>query len=277
VLFRKLVRTSRSAVRGFSSSNLPQFAAAIAYRVLLSLFPLALLVASVVGLLLRDDDRRAEVAADITDRIPLLEDAGVDLDAALSTSLTSLGVLGGIGLVALLWASSGMMAALRVGLNAAWRVEKRQAYVRGKLIDLLLVTAVNVVVVASVGLTLVTPLFDLPLDTSLAASFAARTSAWFVGLAALYRLVPAVRPSGREAVVGSSLAALGLVVLEEGFSVYASRFADYDAVYGSLATVVAFLIFVYLSASVVLLGAAVAAAWSEAEDPTAMAGQVAGE
>lgn len=257
------------AVSAFGSGHCAQFAASIAYRVLLSLFPLALLVASIFGLLLQDDERRAEVATDITDRVPLLEDAGIDLDAALSTSLATLGILGVFGLVTLLWSASGMMAALRVGLNAAWHAEKSQGYVRGRLIDLLLVTIVNVVIVASVSLTLLTPLFRLPWDSSLAAGFAARTIAWFIGLAALYRLVPAVRPSGREAVVGASLAALGLLILEEAFSVYATRFADYDAVYGSLATLVAFLIFVYWSASVVLFGAEAAVAWpdSESEDP----------
>jgi membrane protein len=259
------VRTTRAAIRSFTSGHSAQFAAAIAYRVLLSIFPLALLVASIVGLLLQDDERRAEAAADITERMPLLVDAGIDIDAALSTSAASLGILGAFGLVSLLWAASGMMAALRVGLNAAWRVEKPHAYVRGKVIDLLLVTVVNVVVVASVSLTLLLPLFGLPWESSAAAGLIARTIAWFIGLASVYRLVPAVRPRGRAAVAGASLAALGLVVLEEAFAVYAARFADYDAVYGSLATVVAFLILIYMSACVVLFGAEAAVAWPESE------------
>lgn len=254
--------TTRAAARAFSSGDGSQFAAAIAYRVLLSLFPLALLVASIVGLLLQDDERRADVAAEITDRVPLLEDAGIDLDAALSTSPESLGLLGALGLVALLWSASGMMAALRIALNAPSPSEQRRTYVRGKLIDLLLVAIVNVVVVVSLSLTLLTPLVSWPWESSLAAGFVARTIVVFVGLAALYRLVPASRPSWRAAVVGASLAAIGLLILEEGFSVYATHFADYDAVYGSLATVVAFLIFIYLSATVVLLGASAARAWA---------------
>lgn len=71
-LLRSLVRTTRTAGRAFSSAHGSQFAAAIAYRVLLSLFPLALLVASIVGLFLQDDERRSEVAADISHRVPLL-------------------------------------------------------------------------------------------------------------------------------------------------------------------------------------------------------------
>jgi membrane protein len=269
VLLRRLVSTTRAALRSFSGGNCPQFAAAIAYRVLLSLFPLALLVATILGLLLQNDERRAQAAADIADRVPLLDDAGVDLDAALSTSATSLGILGAFSLVALLWSSSGMMASLRVGLNAAWRVERSHAFVRGKLIDLLLVTVVNVVVVGSVALTIVTPVLGLDWEPSLAAGFAGRMLAWFVGLALLYRLVPAARPTGRAAVAGASLASLGLVILEEGFSIYAARLADYNAVYGSLGTVVAFLIFVYMAASVVLFGAEAAVAWRDsATTPT---------
>ena len=83
----------------------------------------------------------------------------------------------------------------------------------------------------------------------------------FAALAAIYHLVPASRPRLADVVVGAALAALALRVLEAGFAIYVARFADYDVVYGSLATAVAFLFFVYLAASIVLFGGEVAAAW----------------
>jgi membrane protein len=254
-------RALLGAITSYGPSRSPQFAAAISYHVLLSLFPLVLLVATIGGLLLRDDARRADVASAIADRVPLLEEAGVDLDAALSTSLQSLGLLGLIGVVSLLWSASGMMASLRIGLNAAWGVAQAQDYVRGKLLDLLLVVVVNGFLVLSIWVVLLQPLFPPPWSSWLTGVLGSAVG-WFVAIAVLYRVVPLVRVGRRVIGAAAALAAAGLTLLQHGFSLYAERFADYSAVYGSLATVVAFLVLVYLEASVILFCGALAAAWS---------------
>jgi membrane protein len=254
-------RALLGAITAYGPSRCPQFAASISYHVLLSLFPLVLLVATLGGLLLRDDARRADVASAIADRVPLLEEAGVDLEAALSTSLQSLGVLGLIGFVSLLWSASGMMASLRIGLNAAWGVAQAQDYVRGKLLDLLLVVVVNGFLVLSIWLVLLQPLFPPPWSSWLTGVLGS-AAGWFVAIAVLYRVVP-VQRAGRRVILGAAaLAAAGLTLLQHGFSLYAERFADYSAVYGSLATVVAFLVLVYLEATVILFCGSLAAAWS---------------
>jgi membrane protein len=265
-----LLRIASSAVTTYTAGRCPQFAASISYHVLLSVFPFALLVATVGGLLLQNDARRAEVADAIADRIPLLEDAGVDLDAALSVSVSSLGVLGLIGVVALLWSASGMMTSLRIGLNAAWGAGPWHPYVRGKVIDAVLVVALNVFLVVSVALTLLQPLFPPPWSSWLTTGFIGTAVGWFVALGVLYRFVPAVPTGRRELLGGAALAAAGVTALQSGFSIYADRFADYAAVYGSLATVVAFLVYVYLAAAIVLFGGAFAAAWSREATPGTM-------
>jgi membrane protein len=258
----RLARTLLGAATGYGPSRCPQFAASISYHVLLSIFPLALLLATVGGLLLRDDQRRADVANAISERVPLLEDAGVDLDAALSTSLQSLGVLGVIGIVSLLWSASGMMASLRIGLNAAWGAPRAQPYVRGKLLDLVLVVVVNAFLVLSIGLVLLQPLFPPPWSSWLTTGILGTAGGWFAAIAVLYRVVPVVRSGWREIIGAAALAATGVALLQNGFSLYAERFADYSAVYGSLATVVAFLVLVYVAASVILFSGSLAAAWS---------------
>ena len=257
-------RALLGAIADYGPNRCPQFAASISYHVRLSLFPLALLVATLGGLLLRDDERRTDVANAIADRVPLLAEAGVDLDAALSTSLQSLGLLGLIGLVSLLWSASGMMASLRIGLNAAWGAPRSQPYVRGKLLDLAIVVAVNCFLVLSIWLVLLQPLFSPPWSSWLA-SILGSAAGWFVATAALYRVVPVVRPGRSEVVGAAGLAAAGLTLLQHGFSLYTERFADYSAIYGSLATVVAFLVLVYLAASVILFCGSLAAAWERAE------------
>jgi membrane protein len=259
----RIVRVLHEAVFGYVARRCPQFAASISYHVLLSLFPVALLVATIGGVLLQNDARRAQVADAISERVPLLEEAGVNLDAALSTSLGSLGVLGLIGLVTLLWSASGMMASLRIGLNAAWGFERAQPFIRGKLIDMVLVVLVNAFLIFSVGLVLLQPLFPPPWSSWITTGILGTAIGWFAALAVLYRVVPVVRPRGPEILAAAALAAMGVTLLQNGFSLYADRFADYSAVYGSLATVVAFLILVYLGASVILFCGALAGAWRD--------------
>jgi membrane protein len=154
-----------------------------------------------------------------------------------------------------------MMASLRIGLNAAWGVPRAQPYVRGKLLDVVLVVAVNGFLVLSIALVLLEPLFS-PAWSSWLTSILASAAGWFAAIAVLYRVVPVLR-SGWPAILGAAaLAAAGLTLLQHGFSLYAARFADYSAIYGSLATVVAFLVLVYLAANVILFCGSLAAAWS---------------
>ena len=270
----RLARALRAAVTAFGPDGCPQYAAAIAYHVLLALFPFALLLVAIAGVVLQDDERRAELVERIVERVPLLSESGVQLDAALAASSAPLGLIGVVGAVTMLWSASGMMAALRHGLNAAWKVEHRHSFVRGKLIDIALVVAIYLLVLVAVGLTLVRPLVsglaedatvvDAALSNWLAGAVVGLVvplAVTFAALAAIYRLVPASLPRLADVVVGAALAAVALRVLEAGFAVYVARFADYDVVYGSLATAVAFLFFVYLSASVVLFGGELAAVW----------------
>jgi YihY family inner membrane protein len=123
-----------------------------------------------------------------------------------------------------------------------------------------------VFLVVSVALTLVQPLFPPPWSSWLTTGFLGTAAGWFLALALLYRLVPAVKPGGRELLAGAALAAVAVTLLQDGFSLYAERFGDYAAVYGSLATVVAFLVYVYLAAAIVLFGGALAAAWDRLDD-----------
>ncbi len=79
----------------------------------------------------------------------------------------------------------------------------------------------------------------------------------------LYRVVPPVPVRIREVVPGAVVAAVGVHLASAGFSIYLSRFADFDDVYGPLGAVLAFLVLVYVIAVVLLFGACVAAAWPE--------------
>ena len=77
---------------------------------------------SIFGLVLQDDDLRESVTDGIIDRLPVDADGKEDVEAAIEAIATPASAAGLVSLVVFLWAASGMMGALRRGLDAAMGV-----------------------------------------------------------------------------------------------------------------------------------------------------------
>ena len=168
------------------------------------------------------------------------------------------------------------MGGIRHALNEAWDVTYRRPFLRAKLLDLLMVTAVALLVGLSIGATFFLQvarrvsgsLSDWlgPLGSGATGSFEVVAvlvplTVSFATFMFIYKVVPSVRTRWREIWPGALLAALLFEVIKNGFAIYLRYFGNYDAVYGSLGAVIAFLFFVYVSASIMLLGAEMAAEW----------------
>jgi uncharacterized BrkB/YihY/UPF0761 family membrane protein len=80
----------------------------------------------------------------------------------------------------------------------------------------------------------------------------------FVAFALLYRIVPATRPRWRDALPGALIATLLFEALKNSFAFYVANFNTFDVVYGSLAGALLFLLYVYLAAAILLIGAEIA-------------------
>lgn len=248
-------------------------AAAVSYQVLFSLFPLTVLAVGVLGFLVRDTAVRAHVVDLVVQLIPLTTDGRAEVVLLLG-ELATLSTLGLIGAVGLLWSASGVIGVLRVALNQAWDVDERRPLVRGKLADIGLAAAVAAAVALAVALTVaarllrdaaghlavlgwLAPLIGVLLWVfSIAVPLAVET----VLFGLLYRVVPAAPTARRVVWPGAVVAAVGFEVVKNGFALYVAHLGTYNRVYGTLGAAVAFLFFVYLTATVFLFGAQVAAA-----------------
>ena len=261
----------------------PQLAAAISYHVLFALVPLFTFFATVAGLVLKNPERREQLIDDLIARFPLTSTAGVDLDRILSELPTPASAIGVLSILAVLWSASGMMASVRIGLTAALGDDRGRPFFQSKLVDVVLVLAVAVLLLVSFGLSLVINAVERWSDTvdrHLSAAgfgqggilgYVVPPIAAFVVFLLLYRLVPPSSLRFRDLCVGALPAAVALELVSVGFNYYLTTLARYDAVYGSLGSVFAFLFAVYLFASVFLFGAEFAGAWaaSGAADPPA--------
>jgi membrane protein len=91
-----------------------------------------------------------------------------------------------------------------------------------------------------------------------------------VVLSVVYRFAPDVDQPYRLVTPGAAVAVIAWILASVGFSVYLANFADYGATYGSLGAAIGLLLYLYLSASVVLVGAEINAAihrHSSEQDP----------
>ena len=258
----------RRTIDQFSAARGPQAAAALSYYGFFSLFPLAVLLITVLGLAV-EPARVDELISLLVDRI--LPDApGIAelVQSTLSTILASRGEVTVISLVALLWAASGMFTNLTYNISLAWSENGRPNPLTARLVGLLMV------VIAYIGLMALLlssaalgVLSMLPATLMRWLGFSGRiaeegtvraiplivSAATFFGL---YKWVPRQQVPWHIAFWGALFAAAALQILNLGFTWYlGSGMARYERLYGPLTAIIVLLFWFYLTVVVILFGA----------------------
>ena len=273
-LLRTLVRVIPEAIDGYFTDRCGQHAAGIAYRVLFSLVPLSIVLVAIFGIVLRNDELRANVISEIVDALPLSDSGGAKVTRQIEQWASPATIFGLVSLLVFGWAATGMMAALRAGLEVAMRVERGRPAVRGKLVDVILIVGAAALVLGAVLINLATRVLtkwiERPLDwASLDGGLPGQAVTTGIPVVLttgvvllLYRFVPARRLKLGDALAGAIVTAFLLLLISLVSGVIYERTRSLSVVYGSLTVALIFLYSVYLYASALLLGAEVAAAWS---------------
>ena len=280
--WRRAVARTRAEVRltalaiwrgvvGVYNSNDLTFASSIAYYALLSLFPFFLLAFSIIASVTSSEVDRAEVLGFVLRYFPRqFEFVTKQLDA-LQQSPIQLGVAGS---VLLIWAAMGVFGAVTSAINHAWGVDKQPSYFKHKLISFVMLVASGVLMLA--GLLLVTAinvaesgwfagvLARIPallVLQSLAVRWASTiTFIFVVGL--VFYFVPNAKVRFKDVWVGAVLTGLLWRGALAGFSIYVRDMSRFSVIHGQIAAVVVFLIWVYISAVILLYGVEVTAAYA---------------
>lgn len=275
-------QTTQRSLEAFFAHRSFQTAAGVSYYALFSIFPIAVLVAAGLALALDDDSARTQTVDLLLENIPLRDGEGrLRLERLLTTTAANAGTFGIFGVAGLLFSASGLMGALRHGVNSAWDIEARRPPLRGKALDILLVLALVIPVALALALTLISRLVDaleervadvLGTSGSVLATLAVAVPAFgsflltFAVFTFLYRVLPAIRSRVRDVWLGALVAAVGCQGAQIGFGAFLERFGRFDVVYGSLGAIIALLVFLFIAASLFLLGAEVAAKWPAVRD-----------
>jgi membrane protein len=259
-------RALKRTVKGFQEDNLTDWAAALTYYGVLAIFPALMVVISVLGLIGKSATQ------------PLIDNLGTVAPGQAKDIITSAirniehskgaaGLFFAIGLLAAIWSASGYIGAFMRASNAIYDMPEGRPIWKtlpirvGLTVALMLLTAITAIGVTLSG--------DLARKVgTLVGVGGTAVDVWNIAkwpvllllvslmFAFLYWAAPNVKqPRFRWVSPGGVLAVIGWVIASAAFAFYVSHFASYNKTYGALAGPIVFLVWLWVSNVMILLGA----------------------
>ncbi|GAB7044824.1 MULTISPECIES: YihY/virulence factor BrkB family protein [Catenuloplanes] len=256
----------KRTVTEFQDDNLTDWAAALTYYGVLSIFPGLLVLAAVLGLL--GDDTLTRVVDSIKPLLPT--ETGDILDSMagqLSSADTSSGLIAILGLVGAFWSASGYVGAFMRASNSIYEVPEGRPVWKTLPIRVGVTALVGVMLVACAVIVVFTGGLAETVGSAIGLGDAAVTTwniaKWPVLLvivslmfAVLYWASPNAKTGGfRWVTPGGIMAVLLWVVASAAFGFYVANFGSYNKTYGTLAGIIVFLVWLWISNIAILLGA----------------------
>jgi membrane protein len=275
-----LIAIATNVVVRIDRDNLMLVAAGVAFYAMTAIFPAIAAFVSVYGLF-ADPNSVQEQISQYSSLLPanslkLLTDA---LSAFSAKSNSTLNIAFLLSFCIALWSAKAGVASLMTGLNIANETSEKRSFLAQQLVGLgLTIGAVAFAAVAFLAIAFLPAVIGfLPLAD--AAKSALELGRWPLlallicfGLAVVYRFGPCREKAKWKWITwGAAIASVLWLLGSAAFSLYVSRFGSYDATYGSLAAPVVLLLWFWLSALVVLLGAEIDAEMEHADGKSARA------
>jgi membrane protein len=256
----------KRTVSEFRNDNLTDWAAALTYYAILSIFPALIVLVSILGL--AGDSATNAVLDNINELGPgPAQDIVSGAIKEIAANQGTAGVAFVIGLVGSLWSASGYVGAFSRASNVIYETEEGRPFWKLRPLQI----AMTLILLLLVAVSAIAVVVSGPLASEVGKIFGLEGTAitvfnivkWPVivlvlmtMLAILYYGAPNVRhPGFRWITPGGILAVLVWILASVGFAFYVSNFSSYNATYGSLAGVIVFLIWLWISNCAVLLGA----------------------
>ena len=260
----------RGIVELINSNDLTH-AASIAYYALLSLFPFLLLVISMLGAVTADDADRVAVLSFVFRYFPTQLDFVTGQLDALRAARLQLGVAGSL---ALIWGSLGVFGAVTSAVNEAWGVEKQRSFWKHRLVSFLMLVAAGGVMMLALLLVSLIQMAQATWFGAMLASYtwlttlqtyAVRnlaTGLLVIGLGLVFYFIPNAKTRFRDVWVGAVLTGLLWRLAFQGFAWYIRMNAGLKMIHGSVAAVIVFLLWVYVSSIILMYGVEFTAAYA---------------
>ncbi|MGD0240494.1 MAG: YihY/virulence factor BrkB family protein [Streptosporangiaceae bacterium] len=256
----------KRAIREFKHDDITDRAAALTYFGVLALFPAMLVLVSILGLLGKSTTQQ------VLNNLGQVAPGGVN--SFLKGVVTQVqgkagiaGIAGIIGLLVALWSASGYVAAFMRASNAIYDVDEGRPIWKTVPVRVITTLALVIMLVIAAAIVVLTG----PIANQVGTAFGighASVLIWDIAkwpvlviivtvmMSLLYKASPNVRqPSFRWISAGGVIAVVIWLIASGAFALYVSFSGSYNKTYGSLATVIIFLVWLWISNIAILLGA----------------------
>ncbi|WP_235953587.1 YihY/virulence factor BrkB family protein [Noviherbaspirillum galbum] len=253
----------KTSIKEFIDDDMPTYASALAYQILFSIFPFAIFLVALISTLHLPDFM-----------LWLRQQAAVFLPAQAFTQVNTVldqlqqpqGGLLSLGAVIALWTASAAVRAIMNAFNAAYGVKEERPWWVIYPLSLLYTVLMAVLLMAAAALLLIGPKAmnwlagQIGIEKIVVAIWA--WLRWPVAVlllsmtaAIVYYAAPAKQPNFRFITPGAVLSVLIWIVASLGFSAYVGNFGNYNAMYGSIGSIIVLLLYFFISSAVLLFGA----------------------
>ena len=256
----------KKTAREFSKDQCTDLAAALTYYAVLALFPAILALVSLLSIF----GQGQSGANALMDIVRQISPSSVDTMQGVVNQLSQ-SHAGGVGLIigllGALWSASGYIGAFGRAMNRMYEIDEGRPFYKLRPV-MLLVTLVAVVMVALVAVALVVsgPVARAVGDAIGLGSTAVTVwniAKWPVILvvvilvvAVLYYATPNIKqPTFRWISIGAAIAVVVWIIASVAFAFYVANFSSYNKTYGSLAGVIVFLLWLWITNLALLFGA----------------------
>ena len=259
--------TLKRTVKEFQEDNLSDWAAALTYYGLLSLFPALIAMVSLIGIFGDPKSTTQSLTEIITEIGP--ESAAETFSGPIESIVESRGTAGiafVLGLAVALWSASGYVGAFMRASNVIyetpegrpfWKLRPLQIAVTLAMIVMMALLAVGLVLTGPIVEAIASPvgLSGTAVDIWNIAKWPVMVALFLLMVAVLYYASPNVKLRGFKWVTPGSLVAIVVWILASAaFAFYVANFGSYDKTYGTLGGLVALLVWFWMTNMAILFG-----------------------
>ncbi|SIS40152.1 YihY/virulence factor BrkB family protein [Salimicrobium flavidum] len=261
-MFKKIRDYGKEFIGEFQKDDVPVLAASQAYYYLLAIFPMLILILSLLPYFSIDSER---VMAFISNNVPgntgeIFRENIVSVVEEPSGGLLTIGILGTI------WSASNGVNAFIKASNIAYNVEETRSFIKVRLISIgltfgmivAILVAIMLPVFGDVIISFTQNLLRLPDSTVIIFQILRWVVAIIVMtgvLMALYHIAPNTKIPFKSIIPGALTTALLWQIISLLFSFYINNFGNYSATYGSLGGIIILMLWFFLTGLILMVGA----------------------
>jgi YihY family inner membrane protein len=276
--FRQAGQVTWRALIKYDETDGEQRAASFAYYAFFALFPLVVLLITIFTSFLGSREvAMTRITAAVSDSLPIDQELSKQVIRTIQGVVKSRGSASLIAFAVLAWSALRFFQALVRGVNRAWGTKEYSWWrlpIKNLAMTAILASAILIGILVPAIVNQIEALYwrhswEVGLDfiwvkdLFAAVRYFIAPLVLFYGFAMFYKFAPQRKTTFREIWVAALFVTIGLDLLKQGFLLYTTNIGNFNALYGTLGSIVALLMWIYLSGSLIILGGCLSAAQYE--------------